>query len=451
MLGEEAMRRGPAAAEYLHDMTEMQGLRGTADAVVAPGSVEQVCEVVSWCCARGVAMVPRGGGTGFAGGAVPRGGIVISLERLAAIEELLPEVWRMRVQAGVTTGRVQQAARENGLFYPPDPGAAEQSQIGGNIACNAGGPHSFKYGVTGDWVTGLEVVVSGGRRVRLGGATRKDVAPYDLTALFTGSEGTLGIIVAASLRLIPAPEVAWPMIAFYPDTASGSAAIRRVYEHGLQPAILEYLDQGALAASAAAFPATLAGGVPLGAAFLVIVEADGTRSSARDLASDLTETLGEGALAIQLIDSAPAIRELWRWRNGVSFSVRAVRGGKMSEDVAVPVERLAEAIELTDRVGRESGLATCSWGHAGDGNLHSSFLVDAGDPAEVAAAARAAETLFAGVRALGGTASGEHGLGLVKVAQLPLQLGAEEMRLQTAVKRLFDPDNLFNPGKKIAI
>src|SRR5438270_10758032 len=183
----------------------MQGLRGHADAVVAPADVAGVQALVRWCYAHEVGIVPRGGGTGFAGGAVPFGGVVCSLERLDRVRSFEPELWRLHLDAGVTTARVHRLARESGLYYPPDPGAAEQSQIGGNIACNAGGPHAFKYGVTGAWVTGLEAVVAPGELLSVGGPLRKDVAGYDLRAALVGSEGTLGIVTAAWLRLVPAP------------------------------------------------------------------------------------------------------------------------------------------------------------------------------------------------------------------------------------------------------
>lgn len=442
LLGPEALRTGP---EYLHDMTEMQRLGGTADAVVAPANVEQIQALVAWCYRHGVAMVPRGGGTGFAGGAVPAGGVVCSLERLGAVRRFEPERWRVQVDAGVTTGAVHRLARESGLFYGPDPGAAEQSQIGGNVACNAGGPHSFKYGVTREWVMSLEVVVSGGRLMTLGGALRKDVAGYDLTSLMVGSEGTLGIITGAWLRLLPAPEVAWPMVAAYPDRSAGAAAVRQLYGSGLVPAILEYVDEGAVDASRASFPA----GLPDDARFLVIVEADGCRSAAEELSDGLRAALEPGALLLQTYPEAASARQLWRWRNGLSFAVMAQRGGKMSEDVAVPVECLEEALELTSRIGAEVGLPTCSWGHAGDGNLHATFMIDPSDPADLVRARRGIEALFAGVLGLGGTITGEHGVGLVKRDFLYGQLGEPQMELQRSIKRLFDPANLFNPGKKI--
>src|SRR5881409_1073350 len=211
----------PTAA-YLHDETEARGLLGRADAVALPRTAEEVAEVVAWCYARGVPVVPRGGGTGYAAGAVPiGGGVVIALERLARVRSFDPLVWRMEVEAGMTTADVRRVAREGGLLFPPDPGAAEQSQIGGNIATNAGGPHAFKYGVTGAWVTGLEAVVPPGEVVAVGGSARKDVAGYDLKSLLIGSEGTLGVVTAAWLRLLPAPEASLPVAAFQSDIRSG--------------------------------------------------------------------------------------------------------------------------------------------------------------------------------------------------------------------------------------
>lgn len=434
-------------SSFLQDSTEMQGLAGYADAAVAPASVEEVQELVRWCYDRGVPMVPRGGGTGFAGGAVPFGGLVVSMHRLAAIRTFDPELWRIHVDAGVTTGRVHKVARESGLMFPPDPGASEQSQIGGNIACNAGGPHSFKYGVTRNWLTGVEAVMAGGELARFGGAARKDVAGYDLRSLLAGSEGTLGIITGAWLRLIPAPEVQVPVVAAYTTRSDGVTALQRVYGFGLQSAVLEYLDSGTLAAARAAYP----GGLPESAGFLVIAEADGGRDEAEALARGLDEALGEAAIDVRQFRSAAEQRDLWRWRSGVSFAVRGQRGGKMSEDVAVPFDRLEAAFELGEAVGQEAGLPTCSWGHAGDGNLHLTFLIDAASADEVARAARAADSLFDGVIALGGTISGEHGLGLVKREALLRQLTPAEAEIQRRVKLALDPKNLFNPGKKVLI
>jgi glycolate oxidase subunit GlcD len=427
---------------WSRDATETRGIAGHADAVVFPSSTEDVARVLAWCYEHEVPLTPRGGGSGFAGGAVPvEGGVVLALDRLDRVRAFEPLLWRMHVEAGVATRRVQQLARENGLLFPPDPGAPEQSQIGGNIATNAGGPHAFKYGVTGRWVTGLEAVVPPGEVIAVGGPIRKDVAGYDLRSLLVGSEGTLGIVTAAWLRLIPAPEAAYPVVGVYRDTDAGCAALERVVGSGLVPAALEYLDAGALGAAGGAFP----GGVPAGAGFMVIGEADGTRPEAERLRDELVEALGEDALTVQ----APEPGDLWRWREGVAFAVISQRGGKSGEDVVVPLDRLAEAIEETVEIGRRHDLVACSWGHAGDGNVHANFVVDPHDEAELDRARAGAEELFSMAIRLGGSISGEHGIGWTKRGWLERQWGPRAVELHRELKRVFDPKGVLNPGKKI--
>ena len=432
-------------ARYLVDATEGRGVRGRADALALPSSPEDVAGVVAWCYEHDVAVVPRGGGTGLAGGAVPLdGGVVLSLERLDRIRSLEPALWRAEAEAGVTTATLRRRARESGLLFGPDPGAAEQSQLGGNIATNAGGPHAFKYGVTGAWVTGLEAVLAPGELVRLGGAVRKDVAGYDLRALLTGSEGTLGVVTAAWLRLVPAPEARLPVAAFHADAGTGAAAVLRVMEAGVQPAALEFLDAGALRAAGGSYP----GGAPAGAGFLVLAEADGASAEAERVQGELAETLGPGAVRLDAPRAAKDVEALWRWRDGVSLAVSAQRGGKVSEDIAVPLEHLAEAIAETVAIGARHGLEALSWGHAGDGNLHSTFLVDPGDGGELDRARAAAAELFALAVRLGGTVSGEHGIGVVKRGAPGAQWDDGALRAHEAVKRALDPKGLLNPGKK---
>jgi len=445
LLGSGAVLAGDADPRYLADATEGRGLRGRADAVALPADAGEVAAVVAWCCAHGVPVVPRGGGTGYAGGAVPDGGVVLSLERLTGVRSFDAARWRMEVEAGLTTAHVRRLARESGLWFPPDPGAAESSQIGGNVATNAGGPHAFKYGATGAWVTGIEAVVPPGELVRVGGPLRKDVAGYDLLRLLVGSEGTLGVITAAWLRLIPAPEAAYPVAAVYADVAAGCAAVGAAMASGIVPAAIEYLDAGALRAAGGSFPAAL----PRAAAMLVIVEADGSREEATRGRAELLEALAPAALATHA-PSEPAEREaLWRWRDGVSHAVTAQRGGKLSEDVVVPLDRLGEAIGAVVEIGARHRLEACSWGHAGDGNLHATFLLDPHAAAERERAAAAAEDLFALAATLGGSISGEHGVGLVKRGQLARQWSPRALELHAGVKRLFDPEGVMNPGKKV--
>jgi glycolate oxidase subunit GlcD len=446
ILGSDGVLPGSAGA-YLTDATESRNLRGTADAIALPRYADDVARVVRWCYRHDVPIVPRGGGTGFAGGAVPlAGGVVISLERLHSVHRFDPELWRIRLDAGVVTADLRRRARENGLYFPPDPGSAEQSQLGGNIATNAGGPHTFKYGVTGTWVTGLQAVVAPGELIEVGGPIHKDVAGYDLKSLLIGSEGTLGIVTAAWLRLIPAPEAALPVAACYASAHEGCQAIENVLANGLAVAALEYLDAGALGATREAFPVPL----PAGTAFMLIAETDGSEREAARLHDELMEVLGDGALSIHAPREPRAIAELWRWRDGASLGVTAQHGGKVSEDIVVPLDRLLDAVEATVEIGNRHRLPACSWGHAGDGNLHSTFMISPEDPAALKRAEAAAEELFELACELGGSISGEHGVGWVKRGALERQWAPAALDLHEAIKQAFDPKGLFNPGKKLA-
>jgi glycolate oxidase subunit GlcD len=422
-----------------------RGVRGTADAVVLPADVEEVAAVMRWCYANDVPLTARGGGTGLAGGAIPvEGGVVIGFERLNKVRQFDPLLWRMHVEAGVTTGDVHRLARESGLRFPPDPGAAEISQIGGNIACNAGGPHAFKYGVTGHWVTGIEAVIPPGEIVRFGGPIRKDVAGYDLKSLLVGSEGTLGLVTAAWLRLIPAPELELPVIGLYRDADAGISAIERVLASGVVPAAIEYLDGVTLRFAGDAYPF----GLPAGAAFMVITEADGAAPEATRVAGELREALAEGAVAVHAPEQASDVAGLWRWRGGAAFAILAQRGGAFSEDIAVPLDRLRDVARETLEIGARHDVPALSFGHAGDGNIHSTFLFSPDSADEERRADAACHEVFELALRLGGTVSGEHGIGWLKRGQLEPQLGATGYDLHTRIKQTFDPKGLLNPGKK---
>jgi glycolate oxidase subunit GlcD len=437
---------------------------GDARALVRPSDAAEVAAVVAWCYDHDVAMVPLGGGSGYAGGAAPLDPdvVVVSLERLTAIRSLDPGLWRMEAEAGVTTETVARRARENGLLFPPDPGAAEQSQLGGTIATNAGGPHAFKYGVTGDWVTGVEAVLAPGELVRIGGPVRKDVAGYDLRGLLVGSEGTLGIVTAAWLRLVPAPEAQLAVAAAFDGTPAGCDAMERVLASGEVPAAIEFLDAATMEAAGGSLPAELAqalgltergsaGSAPGGAApFVLLLEADGSVQETRRVRDALVEALreGEGLRGFAAPQAPGEVRALWRWRAGVSHAVTAYRGAKLSEDVAVPLDRLREAIEGTLEIGARHGLAACSWGHAGDGNLHSTFMLDPDAPGERARADAGAQDVFALALELGGTVTGEHGIGVLKAGQLRRQWAPAAVAAHEAIKTALDPKGLLNPGKK---
>jgi glycolate oxidase subunit GlcD len=444
LIGAEHVLAADAGSPYNSDASNRRELRGRADAVVLPGSAREVEAVVRWCYAHDVAMVPRGGGTGLTGGAVPTdGGVVLSLERLRAVRELEAGLWRMLPEAGVSTRDVQRLARENGLFFGPDPGASEQSQIGGNVATNAGGPHALKYGVTGAWVTGLEAVLAPGELVQIGGWASKDVAGYDVKDLLIGSEGTLGVITAVRLRLLPAREAQIAQVAFFATRAQGCAAMLAVTAAGIEAAAIDFADGAALAHVAGGYP----GEVPAGAGFALLIEVDGTHEQARTQADEVADLLGGDALAI---DRAPDASALWRWREGFNGVLSGVRGAKVSEDVSFPVERLLEGLERFEQLAGAHGLSSCAFGHGGDGNVHATVLVDPADEAELQRARELGAELFALVGELGGSIAAEHGVGWLKRGLLESQWDERTLALHEQIKRAFDPKGLMNPGKKLA-
>jgi len=455
LIGREHVLDVPLGSEYNRDASGRRGLDGRAEAVVLPGSAEEVAALLGWCYEHDVPLVTRGGGTGLVGGAVPTpGSVVCSLERLRAVRELEPGLWRMSVEAGLRTRDVQRLARENGLMFGPDPGAAEQSQIGGNVATNAGGPHALKYGVTGAWVSGLEVALAPGELAAVGGWVRKDVAGYDIKDLMVGSEGTLGVITAVRLRLLPAPEHAEVLVAFSASREEGCAAVLALFAAGVRPSALDFLDGEALAFAGGAYPASrVVGGAeaddgpPSWARFALVVELDGSAEEVASARGDVLEALGELAREIQEPVEQAA---LWRWRDGINPAVTSVRGAKVSADVVVPVERLGATLDSFDEIASRHGLRSCSWGHAGEGNLHATVLVDPASEAELDAAEEVMEELYELVAASGGSIAGEHGVGLLKRGRLARQWSPQAVELHERIKQAFDPKGLLNPGKKLA-
>jgi glycolate oxidase subunit GlcD len=448
LVGADHVTEVPAGSPYNRDSANRRGIDGRADAVVLPGSAKEVAAVVAWCYEHDVPVVPRGGGTGLTGGAVAvHGGVVCSLERLRRVRELEPGLWRIFPEAGVSTRDVQRLARENGLMFAPDPGAAEQSQIGGNVATNAGGPHALKYGVTGAYVAGLEVVLAPGELARVGGWAAKDVAGYDIKSLLVGSEGTLGVITAVRLRLLPAPEAAIPLVVFLPTRADGCAAICTMLAAGMRPSVLDFMDGETLGIVAGAYSNAHPPGMPADAGFALICELDGSREDVQAQRKELLELLGGGALAVH----EPAdTRALWRWRDGANPAVTAARGAKVSEDVVFPLEHLQEGLERFERIASAHGLRSCAWGHGGEGNVHATVLVDPASDAELDAAEAVGEQLFASVVELGGSVAGEHGVGWLKRGRLESQWDPRALELHEQIKRAFDPKGLLNPGKKLA-
>ena len=392
-------------------------------------------------------MVPRGAGTGYTGGAVPtQGGVVISLERMNRILEIDESNLVAVVEPCVITGDLQDAVERVGLFYPPDPASLRISTIGGNVAECAGGPQAFKYGTTKRYVLGLEVVLPTGEVVRTGGKSVKNVVGYDLTGLLVGSEGTLAITTRIILRLIPKPPAHATIRATFPSVSAAAAAVNNIVRLRVVPAALELIDGDSLEAVGRNLDdRSLA---PEGTAALLLIEVDGMGESIAQ-ESRLVEQACVEAGATEVLrarDEAQRIN-LWRVRRELSLSLKMVASLKFNHDVVVPKGRIPDLFALVARMKSDYQLRIPCFGHAGDGNIHVNIMVDANDAEEIRRAHVAEGVLFAGVIALEGSISGEHGIGFSKAPYLPLELSEEEIALMKRVKRAFDPDGILNPGK----
>ncbi len=443
-IGSDHVYSRPAdLAAYAYDAFSASGERHLPDAVVFPASTEEVAGVVQVCAHHGVAMVPRGAGTGYAGGSVARtGGVIVCLTRMTHVIGVETDAMRIKVEAGVLTATVHRAAADLGLYYPPDPGSSSTSTIGGNVACNAAGPHALRYGVTSDYVVGLTVVLADGRIVDAGeGAGNNEVL-----GAVPGSEGTLGIVTEVLLRLIPAPAARATMAATFDSIEAAAKAVAAITAAGVVPAACEYMDSAALAAVAAAGFT----GVDPSAGAMLIVEVEGDAAATEKAAAAVRIALDTaGAVAVESAASAEDADRLWRVRQAISAAVAAVMIGKVNEDVVVPRPAIAELVNTARDIAERHDLPLVTFGHAGDGNLHLSVLIDPRIAGDRARADAAMAEIFEKVRALGGAITGEHGVGTSKLAEVNAQLGGATAALMWRVKQTMDPRNLMNPGKKI--
>ncbi|MBE2180981.1 MAG: FAD-binding protein [Chthoniobacterales bacterium] len=421
--------------------------RARPDAVVFGRSTAAIAAVMKIAAREGIPVTTRGAGHGYVGGCVPvRGGIVLSTMRMDRIKEISPADFVAVVEPGVTTGRLQAAARAQGLFYPPDPASLKDCSIGGNIATNAGGPRCLKYGVTRPYVLGLEVVLADGTMARVGGRTHKNKTGFDLVGLFTGSEGMLGIVTEATLRLLPAPPARAVLSASFPDMACAAAAVQAVFAQGHLPSALEIADRFTLEAAR-----RHAGGetvIPPGEAH-VLVEIDGQISAVKDEVRDLHGLLTDaGAVSVESANTEEGCEALWALRRTFSSSLKATGLKKLNEDIAVPRGKLVELVRFGEELGRDYGVPVACFGHAGDGNIHVNIMVEnPDDPATAAKMEQALDKLFHGVLAMGGVITGEHGIGLAKKRWWPQAVNAGSHELHRRIKTALDPHNLLNPGK----
>jgi glycolate oxidase len=391
-----------------------------------------------------IPVVPVGARSGKSGGTLAvAGGIALSLERMNRIDEIRPTDLTARVQPGVVLGAFQAEVEKHGLFYPPDPNSYDTCSLGGNVAENAGGPRALKYGVTREYVLGLEVVLPTGEIVRTGRQTIKGVAGYDLTALFVGSEGTLGVVTEITVKLLPRPRHVATALVVFRTVEDAARAVSRVLAAGVIPRCMELLDDVALEACARSAPFKF----PPGAGAAVLVEADGNGEEAvfEEIVRVAELVQADAAGEVIVAQNEAQRRQVWETRKLLSVNLRALHPKKLSEDVAVPRSRIPEMVRRTREIGARHGFLVATYGHAGDGNLHCNVLFDREEERPRVEAA-VGEILRAAVE-MGGTITGEHGVGLAKRDYLEHEQGPALVALQRRLKALFDPLGILNPGK----
>ena len=427
---------------YGYDASKLQG---DAGCVVFPGSAREASSLLKLANRDRFPVFPRGAGSGMVGASIPlEGGMVMALTRLNRILEIDADNMVAVVEPGVVTGEFQKRASAHGLFYPPDPASLQFSTLGGNVAMCAGGPRAVKYGVTRDYVLGLEAVLPTGSIVHTGTRTMKGVVGYDLTRLFVGSEGTLAVFTRIILRLIPAPRAVRTLMAVFPRLDGAAQAVCDIIKNRIVPSTLEIMDQ----ATIRAVEDHLRAGLPKEAEALLLIEVDGNPAGLDEEVADIQAVcLRNGADAVDVARTPEDRDRLWKARRSISPALGRIRSGKINEDVTVPRTRIPSLVRAITALAKKHDLTIVCFGHAGDGNIHTNIMLDRKDPEELRRAEKAVEELFRTVLDLGGTLSGEHGIGLTKSPFFPWETGPEGLEAMRRIKKALDPLDILNPGK----
>ena len=415
------------------------------DAVVFPEHDQDIAAVLRICHEHRVPLVPRGAGVGYSGGALAiQGGVVLVFTRMNRILRLDTENFLAEVEPGVITADLQAAAESKGLFYPPDPASLKTSTIGGNVAENAGGPRCFKYGVTGNYVLGLEGYLMNGEKIRLGSETIKNVAGYDLKSLVIGSEGTLVVVTRVVLRLLPLPMRRLLFRVDFSDLVDGARFVQNIIRGHVQPSVLEFMDRRSLQAVYDFQQLPLAEKVKAA----VLVEIDGSPAEVTEREGLFEKQIAAvGPLGWQRAETFSKQEALWATRRNISPAIAKLKPKKINEDIVVPGALIPEMVSYIEGLADEYGLCIVLFGHFGDGNIHTNLMVDPDDSEEMKRAEIVLDRIFKRVIELGGTISGEHGIGLSKKPFMHYQFSPVEMQLFRDIKKVFDPLNLLNPGK----
>jgi glycolate oxidase len=427
---------------YSFDATNLKYL---PDLIVYPSSREQISAILKLANEVRFPVIPRGAGTGFTGGTLPvEGGVVLVLTKMNRILHIDRENLLAVVEPGVVTYHLQQEVEKIGLFYPPDPASLKASTLGGNVAECAGGPRAVKYGVTKDYVLGLEVVLPTGEIVTTGVQTVKSVVGYDLTKLLVGSEGTLGIITKIILRLLPLPKAKRTMLAIFPTIEAAATSVSQIISSRIIPTTLEFMDN----ATIRCVEDYLHMGLPVEAGALLIIEVDGVPEAiAQDVQEIQKICLANQALEMKVAKDDLEADELWKARRSVSTAVVKINPTKINEDITVPRSRVPDILRQVQGIAKKHNLIIVNFGHAGDGNIHVNVLIDRRRPGEEERAHEAVKEIFEATLKLGGTLSGEHGIGITKAPYVSMELGDMGLEVMRRIKKAFDPNNILNPGK----
>ncbi|MFS0861867.1 glycolate oxidase subunit GlcD [Fredinandcohnia sp. 179-A 10B2 NHS] len=431
---------------YSYDATPQ--FQSMPDAVIAPRTKEEIASIVKICNEYKIPIVPRGSGTNLCAGTCPtEGGIVLLFKHLNRILEIDEENLTVTVQPGVITLDMTKAVEAKGLFYPPDPSSMKISTLGGNINENSGGLRGLKYGVTRDYVMALEVVLANGEIIKTGGKLAKDVAGYDLTRLFVGSEGTLGIITEATLKLIPMPETKKTILALYQDLEAAAKTVSKIIAQKIIPTTLEFLDQPTLEA-VEAFAQI---GLPTDVKAILLIEQDGPEEVVRKDIEQIVEICkSEHAVSVKAAESEEEAEALRTARRAALSALARLKPTTILEDATVPRSEIAKMVKAIEEIAEKYNLRICTFGHAGDGNLHPTCLTDVRNHDEIERVEKAFEEIFAKAIELGGTITGEHGVGVMKAPYLEMKLGTAGIAAMQAIKTGLDPNNIMNPGKVFA-
>ena len=423
---------------------DASGLEASPSAVVWPANTEEVVKVIKYAYENNISVVPRGAGTGMTAGAVPsNGAVILSFEKMNRILEIDSENFDVLCEPGLINGRLQRELKWMGLFYPPDPASMNFCTIGGNVAENAGGPRAVKYGVTKDYVMEIESVLPNGKIINTGVKTSKGVVGYDLVRLLVGSEGTLSVFTKIRLKVLPLPEGIVTLLAIFDNLESSGEAVSKIISSKIIPRTLEFMDHETIRAVENFRPV----GLPDDVEAILLIELDGHPAVITKEAEKIIDICRNLGGEVEMAEDEDARDSLWAARRAVSPALYHINPTKINEDIVIPRNMMPEMLKRLKKLSQESGVKIVNFGHAGDGNIHVNIMVDRANKEEYQKGLSLVEKVFHETLSLGGTISGEHGVGLTKANYIGMEISETELKIMESIKKVFDPKNILNPGK----